>query len=916
MIYGVIYLVSFLISIILIIFLLRCSKVDISRRLLMMTLLVSFWILMETLSFVVPTGWVLVFQQLKYIGVILVPPTLMIASVVFNKRNKKLKLLEHVLIFFIPAMSLISVFTGYIPFPFLTNPEVHIQNGVPIYTYTKSIGFFVNAIYSYLLILISSCLLFIRSIHSPKIYRTQSLFVFAGCTSSFIINLLFITRKVFIIPIDTTPIFILITLMIFYWGVYDLPKTMIVPYARDLVIENIKELLFVLDNNECIIDVNPKTLEFLQLHADQELKKVKLKSKLIGMSIYDVIKHIPDIKELSLPLEINKDNTLIMEKDGRKLYYIIKAEEIYDLDKLKIGKLYLFHDLTQIKEQLNSLMKLNEELVISDKIIDEAIEGIVITDAKNSIIRVNESMLRMSGYGEEDLLGQNPRILKSDYHDAKYYQQMWQQISTKGFWEGEIWDRRQTGEVYPKWMSITTIKHSNGNVTNYIGISSDITKMKKAEQDIHLLAYYDSLTGIPNRTLFYDRLNLALSRAKRNNSCVALCYMDIDRFKLINDSLGHDAGDMLLIEVSKRLQFIIPEENMLSRLGGDEFTLLIEGKNCSEDAAGIAEKIIREISKPILLKGNEVSVGISIGIAIAPHDDTTLEGIIRKADSAMYHAKETGRGKYVFSSAEIEKRNQEQLELQIRLKKALQNMEFELFLQPQLSFTGHNYQIIGAEALIRWNSEGTIIPPGKFIPAAEENGLILPISNWIATEIFEIDRILKENGINIKLAINVSIKQFENKDFIKLLQKLLEEYSAQNIQLVLEITESMFINDLTHAIEYLEEMKALGISIALDDFGTGFSSLSYLTRLPIDYLKIDRSFVSRLDDIQNRNLTYSIISMAKTLNLKTLAEGVETLDQAEKLVEKDCDELQGYYFSKPIPVNDFIAFHHQWNSNN
>jgi diguanylate cyclase (GGDEF)-like protein/PAS domain S-box-containing protein len=840
----------------------------------------------------------------------------MIASVVFIKKNTKIKRLHQILIFFIPVLSLLSVFTGHIPFPFLTNPEVHIQDGVPFFTYIKNIGFFINAIYSYILILISCYLLLIRSINSPKIYRTQSLFVFVGCTSSFIINILFITQKVFIIPIDTTPIFILVTLTIFYWGVYHLPKALIVPYARDLVIENIKDLLFVIDNNECIIDVNPKALEFLQLHADQKLKKADHISKLIGINIYDVIKHIPDIKELTLPLNISKENTLVVEKDGHKLYYIINSEEIYDTDKLKIGRLYLLHDLTQMTEQLNHLVKLNEELVISDKIINQAIEGIIITDAKNVIVRANESMLRMSGYTNEDIIGQDPRIFRSDYHDDMFYQQMWNQITTKGFWEGEIWDRRKNGEVYPKWMSITTINDPNDKVTNYIAISSDITKMKKAEQDIHLLEYYDLLTGIPNRTLFYDRLNLALSRAKRNNSCVALCYMDIDRFKLINDSLGHDAGDILLVEVSKRIQSVIREEDMLSRLGGDEFTLIMEGDNCSEDVANIAEKIIKEINKPLLLKGKEVSVGISIGIALAPHDDSTLEGIIRKADSAMYHSKETGRGKYVFSSAEIEKRNQEQLELQIRLKQALVNEEFELFLQPQLSYIDHKYKIIGAEALIRWNCEGTIIPPGKFIPAAEENGLILPISNWITAEIFKIDKILKENNIDTKLAINMSVKQFENKDFIKLLQKLLEEYSSQNIQLVIEITESMFINDLVRAIEYLQEIKALGISIALDDFGTGFSSLSYLTRLPIDYLKIDRSFVSRLDEIQNRNLTYSIISMAKTLSLKTLAEGVETLDQAEKLVEKDCDELQGYYFSKPITVSDFIAFYQHWNSNN
>lgn len=912
MVFGAIYGISFIISIILIVFLLQSSKVDISRRLLAMTFLVSFWILMEMLSFVVPVRWIILLQKLKYIGVILVPPILLTAAVIFIKKQEKIRLLSKILLHMIPVLSLLSIFTGRIPYLFITNPEVQLINSIPIFTYTKNIGFLLNAFYSYILILITCYMLFKRAINSPNIYRKQSMFVFLGCTTSFVINVLFITQNIFIIPIDTTPVFILITLSVFYWGVYHFPKSMIVPYARDLVIENIKELLFVLDNDECIIDVNPACFEFIQKHADEELKKSNNISKLIGMNIHDVIRHIPHINYLSLPLDMGNDSTVVVQNDNQKSYYNIDVEDIYDTDNLKIGKLYLLHDITQIKDQLNRLIKLNDELIVSDKIINEAIEGIVITNENNIIIRVNESMVKMSGYTKEELYGQKPSVFRSNYHDALFYQQMWDQLNAKGYWEGEILDRRKTGEVYPKWMSITTIKDPNGTIANYIAISSDISKMKKAEQDIHLLAYYDSLTGLPNRTLFYDRLNTSLARAKRNNSCVGLFLMDIDRFKVINDSLGHDTGDMLLIEVSKRIQSIIREEDMLSRLGGDEFTLLMEGSSCSDNAVMIAHNIISQFEKPFVLKGEEFSVSVSIGIAIAPYDDLTLEGMIRKADSAMYHSKETGRGKYTFSSVEIEKRNQEQLELQIKLKKALQNEEFKLFLQPQITFTDNQYVISGAEALIRWSCEGVIIPPVDFIPAAEENGLILPIGNWIITEIFRIDKVLKAHGLKIKLAINVSVKQFVNSDFIKLLKRMLTEHAEQDIKLVIEITESMFIHDISRAIEDLEEIRSMGISIALDDFGTGFSSLSYLTRLPIDYLKIDQSFVSRMDDVQNRNLTYSIISMAKILNLKTLAEGVETLDQAEKLFEKDCDELQGYYFSKPIPLDDFIAYYKSW----
>lgn len=915
MIYGMIYSAGFIIGIILMALLAKTGRTEISKRLITLTGLVSFWILMEALSFYASTDRILIFQKLKYIGVIMVSPTLLVTAVIFISRHTRLSLPKKLLIYAIPAISLISVLTNCFPYRFMLDPKAEIVNHIPMFTYTKDIGFMINAFYSYLLILSTCYLLLLRAIRSPKIYRKQSMFVFSGCFLSFGINLLFISQPYSVIPIDTTPLFVLTTLVFFYWGVYQLPKSSIVPYARNLVIENIKDLLLVVDNDDRIIDINPTAQEQILKYAHRENTTALNKSKLIGSELETLLEYIPQLKDLQKRFLNKEEKTLVLESDRKTYYYGLNIEEVYDSDNRKIGKLYILHDITQMKQQLNDLIQLNGEMVISDMVINSALEGIIITDADNIIIRINASMERMSGFVKEELLGSNPRIMKSDRHDAEFYQDMWKQITEHGSWEGEIWDKKKNGEIYPKWMSIITIRNADQEITNYIGISSDISKMKEAENDIQLLAYYDALTGIPNRTLFYDRLRTALLRSKRDDSSVAVFFMDLDRFKYINDSLGHDAGDQLLIEVSKRIKSIIRESDTLCRLGGDEFTLIIEGCKV-EEAVDMAERIGAVIKEPFAIQERQVTVGISIGIALAPFDDLTVEGIIRKADSAMYHAKETGRGRFAFSSEDIEKRNHEQLEMQLKLKEALQKEEFQLFLQPQISLVEGRYQIVGAEALIRWERDGRLIPPVSFIPSAEENGLILPIGSWVIREVFCIDRILKENGIFINLAFNVSVKQFEDENLIHLLEAMMVQNSYQNIRLIVEITESMFINNLDRAIAYLNEIKALGISIALDDFGTGYSSMSFLTKLPVDILKIDKSFVDRLDDDKYRNLTYTIISMAKTLNLKTLAEGVETKIQADSLISKNCDELQGYFFSKPLPVKEFMKFYQEMMKDN
>ena len=929
MAFGLLYVSSFVISLILIVQLLKTSKTDITKYLFSLAVFVSFWLLMEAASFVSPISWILLFQKLKYIGIIPVAPTLLIAALVFIKKYSKINMLIKLSFYAIPLCCLLSAMTGIYPFPFLSNPRVQIINQIPIYLYEKQIGFWIHTVYSYFLVLITCYLLFIRAKKSPKIYRRQSMFIFLGCICTFVINFLFVTKFQLYRVIDTTPITVLMTLLFFFWGVFHLPKLMIVPYARNLVIESMQDLIIVVDNDDCMIDINPSAIRLASIYVnnagnnrtennstennsnekDKEKQKRSVVLKdLVGMPLQELYKGAGQIEEQLNGVTDFNELILCLHDGSKNNYYKLVIEEVIDSDHRKIGRLFLLQDITEIKEQLNHLLKLNAELDISDKIIKDALEGIIITDSNNNIVSVNDSMSLMSGYGREELLGQNPRIMRSDYHETAFYHKMWKQILESGSWEGEIWDKKKNGEIYPKWMSIKTILGKDGKTANYIAISSDISKMKKAEQDIQLLSYYDALIGIPNRTLFYDRMKTALARAKMSGLPLVLFFMDLDRFKMINDSLGHDVGDQVLVEASTRIKSVIREGDTLSRLGGDEFTLIIEENQNTDEIVMIAENIVEQIGRPFFIKGKELSIGISIGIAIAPYDDTTIEGLIRKADSAMYVAKETGRGKFVFSSSEIEKKSQELMEMQLKLKEAIQNEEFRLFLQPQMSFIEGKYQLVGAEALIRWYCKEEIIPPSLFIPAAEDNGLILPIGNWIVKEIFRIDRRLKEQGIDIQLAINVSIKQFENKEMIWLLQQMLEEFAQQQIRLVIEITESMFIHDLQWAVEYLNELKRMGIKIAIDDFGTGFSSLSYLTRLPMDYVKIDQSFVSQLDEEQNRNLTYSIITMAKTLGLKTLAEGVETMEQAKILTQKECDELQGYYFSKPMPVEEFVVW--------
>lgn len=906
MFYPILYFVGFLLSVLTTYALYKVRRSDVGYVLTIMTILTSFWLVMEGLSYGVGSPeQVVLLQKLKYVSIIFIPPILIFTAYTFVWKLDRNSMLKLSPIFIIPIFSLISITTNVMPYPFISNTDAYMDGDVMLFIYDRNVGFYIHVIYSYLLMMANNILLLYRVIKVPKVYKIQSFFVFIGSLTTMVVNVFFVFGLISNIPIDTTPFSVLITIMIYYWGIYTLPVRGIVPHARNLVIENMSDLVIIVDNHNQIIDVNPTAYQLLlngtSMFEDDKSRRIDFR----GIDFSKLADSLPIKNREDFELETLDHQIIEIEFNKKILHYQGNVDPIYDSDNIQIGTLYIFYDITDIQKNIYELTSLNNDLIISDTIINDALEGIVITNAKNEIIKVNKSMEVISGYSAEELIGSNPNKLKSDHHDFAFYREMWDAITEKGFWEGEIWDQRKNGEEYPKWMSITVIRDTMDNITHYIGISSDISKMKKAEKDIHTMAYYDQLTGLPNRTLFNDRLKTALMRRKRSKKSLAILYLDLGRFKLVNDTFGHHVGDELLIAFSKRIQEIIRKSDTFCRLGGDEFTVILEGLNNGDQARHVAKNIINEVARPFMIGDNEITITLSIGISVAPEDDTEAEGLIRKADAAMYHAKEMGGSRYTFSSEELEKHNREINILEVKLRSAIENDEFELYLQPQIGKQDGNLILTGAEALLRWpQKDGSMIPPFKFIGLSEKNGLINPIGLWVLEEVFRINERLRQAGISINIALNVSIRQFENEDFFIRLKELIHD----DISLSVEITESLFFNDLTTAIEKLEEIKSLGIKIALDDFGTGFSSMSYLNRLPIDYLKIDKSFIDQIEPGSNKNLAYMILSMAKTLELQTIAEGIEHKEQSDALFNEGCDIIQGYYYGKPMREKDFVKF--------
>jgi diguanylate cyclase (GGDEF)-like protein/PAS domain S-box-containing protein len=571
-------------------------------------------------------------------------------------------------------------------------------------------------------------------------------------------------------------------------------------------------------------------------------------------------------------------------------------------------------DIARMAHAFNRMMSELEEREAALRIAAtafEAEEGMMVTDENANIIQINQAFTDLTGYIVQDVIGKNPSILKSDRQSSVFFERMWGSLQRDRSWQGEIWNRRKNGEIFPAWLSITAVVDKNGKVTNYVGAYVDFTERKKAENEIHHLAFYDPLSQLPNRRLLLDRLHQGIATGARNRTGGALMFLDLDNFKTLNDTKGHAIGDLLLIEVSRRLQACVREGDTVARFGGDEFVLLLE--SLSEDSAhaavqarAIGEKVLKSLSDPYELEGSEFHSSSSMGITLFINYKDTMDELLKQADTAMYEAKKSGRNTLRFFDPAMQQELESRAQTEIGLREALRLQEFELYFQPQVDQLGH---VIGAEVLLRWiHPQRGLIPPLQFIPLAEENGLILPIGRWVLeTACQQISIWSKDEATrNLQLAVNVSARQFRQGDFVQQLHEILEKTAIDPTRLKLELTESILLDDIGDSIAKMHSLKELGISFAMDDFGTGYSSLAYLTQLPLDQLKIDQSFVQHIGTkSSDATIIQTIIGMANNLGMEVIAEGVETQEQRDFLEWNGCKLYQGYLFSKPVPLAEF-----------
>jgi len=644
---------------------------------------------------------------------------------------------------------------------------------------------------------------------------------------------------------------------------------------------------------------------------------------------------------LQLILDAITDGIVMVDRLGKVLYSNRSAERIFERDNL-IGKTLAIpvNTSTNTPQEINLLRpsglgwaelrsasiqwqgndayvigvrditenKLNDErLRQAAAVFDNTRDGVMTVDADLRIVHINAAFTDITGYTEAETLGKPSSLLRSGRHDREFYAQMWQSITITGHWQGEIWNRRKSGEVYPELLSISRVTDKSGTTTHYVGVFADISKLKTSELQLDFLAHHDPLTRLPNRLLLLSHLEHAIKTAQREGKIVALLMLDLDRFKEVNDIFGHLAGDQLLQQVADRLIARLRSVDTVCRLGGDEFILLLEDIEQAEDAALVANDIISALSEPWQLsQDSEVSIGVSIGISLYPEHGNEAEQLIQQADTALYHAKAKGRGCFKYFCEDITHAARVRMDIEVRLRRGINEGELRVHYQPQIDIiTG---RIVGAEALVRWQDPlNGLLLPTVFIELAEKTGLITSIGNWVLkAACTQGQRWLNAGYPPLTIAVNVSPHQFRYSHIDTVVNEVLNETGFPAYCLELELTESALMQREGEATLILARLNKLGVTLAIDDFGTGYSSLAYLKLFPLNVLKIDKSFIDNIPHSRSDiAMTATIIAIARTLNLKVLAEGVETPAQLAFLQEQSCDLYQGYLTSPPVPAAEF-----------
>lgn len=708
--------------------------------------------------------------------------------------------------------------------------------------------------------------------------------------------------------------------------------------------------------NIFVVDDDPAIRSTLDLHLAEAGYKVTLCSN-NGDFFDEMARHPFDIliTNIGMP-EISDSTNAADPEDSRNRAPVIlltgrdeisgalhgMKEGAYDYLEKPITKEHLLATVQRamvhraVLERNTELEKVNLELReqtkalrVAEKVIACASDGIFVTDINGTIEFVNPAFTTITGFTPKEAIGQKPSILKSGRQSPEFYKDLWSTLRSTGHWEGEIWNRKKDGSIYPQFTFISAIRDSNGDitksvstirnsdapVTNYASFINDITKLKNDENEIYFHSNYDPLTRLPNRSLFEERLTHAISRMKREAQMMAVFFLDLDNFKKVNDAFGHNAGNLLLKEASTRLLAQLRESDTVSRLGGDEFAILLEDVTNEFEVKDIVDRLITSMSQSYMLDGCEVFVSASVGIALCPDAGETSEILIKNADIAMYHAKEKGKNRYDFFAEEMSARLVERLAIETGLRKAVQNNELVALYQPQVDSSSG--RITGLEALMRWQRPGHgLVSPGEFISIAEESNLIVSMGEWILREAcHELKRWHNKGYDDLVISVNVSAKQFEKQDLAETVQKVLDEADLLPTYLELEVTESAIMANVKWATKVMNEIHNLGVRISIDDFGTGYSSMSHLKNFPISKLKVDKSFIDDItSDSDNQAIVRATISMGQGMGLSVIAEGAETLEQVQVLHENGCPDIQGFFFSPPADAETVMGLLKEHNS--